>query len=303
MDHISGMQNFATLVASLQAGQNRILERLYTMDMRLDGVQLSGEQYAEKTEALKEDLHVVKIDYAKKLEVLNFKAHFPATWRFVETLELLEMTLLFLPMRSLLRAQRVSKHFNALMENSISIQRALFFEPAPLTHDGRFVKPIMHPILAKRTKGSKKPKSIPLMKDVEDVAVTFEVDSVEAVDDNDNDDDQDDDDDDDTNEDWVSDGVVPTYKVIVNLRYIKHAVRDNRISEFCTCFPEGSWRKMLVSQPPCPVKWRVLPEGSVETLTDITTFGEMCAEENYIEGKPTMPYDLKKKRAIARWSS
>lgn len=53
-----------------------------------------------------------------------------AAERVLELPELLERILLLVPMRDLLLSQRVSKFWQALIANSLSLQQALFFKPA-----------------------------------------------------------------------------------------------------------------------------------------------------------------------------
>lgn len=52
-----------------------------------------------------------------------------AAQKFFNTTELLENALLFLPLRDLLQAQRISKYVKTLFDSSSAIQKALFFEP------------------------------------------------------------------------------------------------------------------------------------------------------------------------------
>lgn len=63
------------------------------------------------------------------------KSETMAALQIVAVVELLEQVLLQLPLKDLLRAQQVSKHFNSVITTSKELQRALFFVPDPPTHD------------------------------------------------------------------------------------------------------------------------------------------------------------------------
>ena len=71
----------------------------------------------------------------------------PATEAALATPVVLQNILLRLPMRDLLRVQRVSKGFKAAIERSAPIQRKLFLSPAP-THDskGNQIAPQINPL-------------------------------------------------------------------------------------------------------------------------------------------------------------
>jgi hypothetical protein len=58
-----------------------------------------------------------------------------AIHQVLSTPELLEAILLNLPISSLLRLQRLNRTFNTVISTSPSIQRALFFSPAPASSD------------------------------------------------------------------------------------------------------------------------------------------------------------------------
>lgn len=53
----------------------------------------------------------------------------------LDMVELLENILMFLDLRTLLLSTRVSKHFQAKIDGSMSIQRALFFRPLPTKNE------------------------------------------------------------------------------------------------------------------------------------------------------------------------
>ena len=60
--------------------------------------------------------------------------------RVLNTVELLEQILLFLPIKDLLLAQSVNTTFKAQIENSQALQRALFFEPASLKQEASLTR-------------------------------------------------------------------------------------------------------------------------------------------------------------------
>lgn len=69
-----------------------------------------------------------------------------ATAQVLSTPELLEAILLHLPMQDLLLSQRVNKKFKGVIDGSIHLQRALFFEPIPQT--GQNLDPVINPLFA-----------------------------------------------------------------------------------------------------------------------------------------------------------
>jgi hypothetical protein len=67
----------------------------------------------------------------------------PATDKALYIQELLESVLLALPVKDLLLAQRVCKHFQSTIKNSITLQRALFFE-LDFTKPGTMTTPYIY---------------------------------------------------------------------------------------------------------------------------------------------------------------
>ena len=68
--------------------------------------------------------------------------------KLASTPELLEVVLLYLPMRDLLLAQRVSKTFKAVIDNTQAIQRRLFLLPEPEPPRLRETEVRINPLLA-----------------------------------------------------------------------------------------------------------------------------------------------------------
>ena len=96
---------------------------------------------SDRDTAIEEDLAKVTINNKQTTQ-------FDCVRKVLETTELLETILLRLPLPKLLKAQRVSKTFQAAIKGSIQIKKALFFTPAEGRHhlDGG---PIFNPIFLK----------------------------------------------------------------------------------------------------------------------------------------------------------
>lgn len=70
--------------------------------------------------------------------------------RVINTTELLEEILINLPVQDLLLSQRVSKHFKAVIDGSIILQRALFFLPEPIHGAPRMNEILVSKIVEKK---------------------------------------------------------------------------------------------------------------------------------------------------------
>lgn len=66
-------------------------------------------------------------------------------FKVLHTPELFELILLQLPMKDLLLAQGISRHFKETIRGSVRLQRQLFLAPAPI---GQGSSPILNPLFA-----------------------------------------------------------------------------------------------------------------------------------------------------------
>ncbi|KAK5126685.1 hypothetical protein LTR85_009619 [Meristemomyces frigidus] len=112
------MAELKFLLEGIQQTQTLILTRLD----RIERVQSEATVQHEALADAAKDLGL-KVD-ALRLPILE-----PALHRLLGTTELLEEMLSYLSFYDLLRAQRVSKRFNAVIHRSLQLQRALFFTP------------------------------------------------------------------------------------------------------------------------------------------------------------------------------
>lgn len=89
-----------------------------------------------------------------KAKLRSYRPPVQSVCKVLETTELLEAIMLHLPPIDLLESQRISKTFQAAVEGSIALKRALFMEPPAATSsdttDNGF--PIINPLLATCTR-------------------------------------------------------------------------------------------------------------------------------------------------------
>lgn len=202
--------------------------------------------------------------------------------------EIFEHILVSLPIRDLLLAQRISKHFQQVIEDSITLQRALFFKPAPATRDGKAVTPVINPLLAKPTRLSPRDK-VPMLLTTHDnfhgpkgtPLILF----VEAL------------------------GLQYSPMPFEHQCYAQHfEVRVRLDNVLCVewlggaigttvCYSKGSWQRMLATQPPCQVNWQVLGSFADKTrgqIAGLQSVGEWFIDRAYSEAEPATVEHYKK---------
>ncbi|KAK5124657.1 hypothetical protein LTR85_001370 [Meristemomyces frigidus] len=185
------------------------------------------------------------------------------------TTELLEQILLSLPMCDLLLAQGINRHFKTIIDSSVAIQRALYFIPGPCVEkDGTVALPAINPLLRKQTHVTSAPVissgfgSVrrPLLVFVDAVVASYSSSDPTAS---------------------------PAFKASVTQYDVCRAKQPSivGVSGATKCYARGSWRRMLATQPPCPLDiggglfWpREQRAGTLETM------GNVWPEEDYMDG-------------------
>ncbi|KAK5136528.1 hypothetical protein LTR08_002872 [Meristemomyces frigidus] len=159
----------------------------------------------------------------------SFEPSEPAVSRLLATTELLEAVLLQLPMRDLLLAQGVSKRFEEVIAGS-PIQRALFFEPEPVRSCATGKKPVG-------------PKLKPLLMDPSvgrghDTWRNYHARNKLVI----------------TNKDGEIFAIVAVRTAERGCGFKLYGVERAGVytSDKNRHFPTGSWRRMLLTQPPGP---------------------------------------------------
>lgn len=187
----------------------------------------------------------------------------------IATTELLEHILLDLPMRDLLLAQRINKRFKHLIDDSIAIQRALYFTPSlATTADGEAVVPIINPLLQNQMRVASAPVISTIFGFVRRPLI-FSVDAVIV------------------SYDTSDPGKPPTFEAAISITdFCRHTHPSIvGVSEATKCFPQGSWRRMLATQPPCALdsysRTRSSASGTGGAVA--VTMGRHWEDERYIE--------------------
>lgn len=139
------------LIRELKASQDQIVQTQEQILQRVDNMEQSQLKLQEDQNDLKSDtLSLInetdkfKHDIAQKFESLSIAVYQPASFRVGRNTKLVKLILRRLPMKTLLLAQRVSRSFKQIIDNSTTLQRQLFFKPAPVKSKAL---PVMNPLL------------------------------------------------------------------------------------------------------------------------------------------------------------
>ncbi|GAB1728416.1 hypothetical protein NU195Hw_g1718t1 [Hortaea werneckii] len=128
----------------------QVLGEMKGINNRLERIETRQKQIEGKIAILVADENLEKMatpQTATKLQTQLSMRNQNAADGFFSIPELLESTLLELPMQDLLLAQRVCSRFKATIDWSIKIRRALFFEPEPVAKEGVAGTPRVNPLL------------------------------------------------------------------------------------------------------------------------------------------------------------
>ncbi|KAK4546922.1 hypothetical protein LTR36_001654 [Oleoguttula mirabilis] len=131
-----------------------VMMSLNGTNQRLDVIGEHHKDLAADIATLLGDTNVQKVLHPAtvgKLRERQFARDHPASERLLATTELLELILLKLSMRDLLLAQRVSRRFQQVTEASLSIRRALFFEPNAVVRGTDEGRPEVNPLFWRST--------------------------------------------------------------------------------------------------------------------------------------------------------
>ena len=226
----------------------------------------------------------------------------PARRRVLDTTELLEAILLGLPVKTLLLAQRVSHGFKAVIDNSIHLQRALFFLPNTLTPPQLTParEPTINPLFA--ASASRRTSILPLYMGDEDATYIHSAGIVQ-----------------------VNDGQTVThtrgsqsmretvgFQSFLDTRtlYLPTGY-PSRAASKTKVYPSGSWRNMYLSQPPCTISWTADGEkcrlASAE-VSNVLKMGEIWNEDHWLDSgsksllqfKVFMRREVRERRAQAK---
>lgn len=174
---------------------------------------------------------------------------FNAGQRLVDTFELLEMILLLLPSVDVLLAQRTNRQFRSVVTRSGPLQLRLFLTTQPTTSASNSI--LLNPILTY----DKVLQHIPLYFDEKALALAYchregrkRVYCTMAT--------------------TATDEITREERVELQLTDTHAPFSVTRFGEIRTTpFGAGSWKWMCLSQPPCPIKWRLslsIPDSSYE---------------------------------------
>lgn len=188
----------------------------------------------EKVQRLLPPAHATR---SKKRKYQAEKARATARHEVFTTTELLEHILLQLPPKDLLFAEQICKDFGTVMRGSVKIQRALFFQPEPLTKKGgaRSV-PIANPFLDPKFFPG---RSLIVVQEQRTGGFVY-LRGVRHVQ---------------TTSQHCDERGRPTHQAILSLRStkmssLKRIWLQPKIEKIHI---NGSWRRMYFTQPPCPV--------------------------------------------------
>lgn len=201
--------------------------------------------------------------------------------------EVLENILLKLPIRDLLFAQGVSKQFQQVILDSITLQRALFFKPTPGTLDGKAVTPTINPLLAKRMPSHRVPLVFTPKDEIGGSQGTPMCLSVNTVDTPR------------TTVPYQNPSYAPGFEVKVELTHVTIAKVLGEVTDTTSCHAKGSWRRMLATQPPCQVSYSlVAPKQWKEKVnwifTGVDSIGTWFYDCSYSDAEAATVEDYKK---------